>query len=105
MVKELRFTVCVIAGNNNECVLLDEICSADGERGRRLILAHLQGDSRTDFSISFRRNAVVKFQLNQPFYSVLADSLCQKSHRTVLNFSLGKVNVTAFIHFGKRHGR
>ena len=73
VVQKLRFAVDAVAGNNNEHVVTDLICSADGGHGRRLILAHLQGDSHTNFSISPRRNGIVKFQLNQPF---LADSLC-----------------------------
>ena len=67
VMQKLRFTVRAVAGNNNERVVSDKICSADGGRGRRLILAHLQGDDHTDFSISTRRNGVVKFQLNHPF--------------------------------------
>ena len=55
VVQKLRFSVGAVAGNSNERVVTDYICPADGGHGRRLILAHLQGDSRTDFSISTRR--------------------------------------------------
>ena len=47
--KKLRFTLDVIAGNNSERAASDLICETGGRRWRRLILAHLQGDIRTDF--------------------------------------------------------
>ena len=50
VVHKLRFTLDVIAGNNSERAASDLICSVGGGYGRRLILAHLQGDIRTDFS-------------------------------------------------------
>ena len=66
-VENLSFTVGVVAGNNKGHAALDEICSAGGGCGHRLLLAHLQGDSCTDFSMSTGRNAVVNFQLHHPF--------------------------------------
>ena len=50
VVQKLRFSVGAVAGNDIESTASDYICSADGRRRRRLILANLQGDSRTDFS-------------------------------------------------------
>ena len=61
---KLRFTVGAVAGYSNKRAVSDHVCSAGGVRGRRLILAHLQGDSLTDFLISTRRNAVMNF--NKP---------------------------------------
>ena len=50
VVQKLHFTIGAVAGNNIERIASDYICSAGGRHRRRLILAYLQGDSRTDFS-------------------------------------------------------
>ena len=58
VVQKLCFILDVIARNNSERAASDLICLVGGGYGRRLILAHLQGDIRTDLSISTLSNAV-----------------------------------------------
>ena len=100
VVQKLRFTLDVIAGNNSERTASDLICSVGGGRGRRLILAHLQGDSRTDFWICTLSN-VMNFLLDQhskPTHSV--SGVVQ----TGLYHSVVELCGAAVIPFGKRHG-